>query len=170
MYELKANEKATPVVVYTENTLIHGEIVTRDIVRVNILMRTEGAPNYLHLLNAQIIYPDNATKIVKFAELFVPATEAIGYHVAPGTEIELDYDKSEENRKMQPVKAAMGSFFIDSKIRISTHTDLSTTLDVSRTAWLSLYEAEITNTYLSQMKVEAKMILIRPEKILFGLV
>ena len=170
MYELKANEKATPVVVYTEDTLIHGEIVTRDIVRVNILMRTEGAPNYLHLLNAQIIHPDNATKIVKFAELFVPATEVIGFHIAPGTEVELDYDKHEENRRMQAVKVVMGSFFIDSKIRISTHTDLGTTLDVSRTAWLSLYEAQITNTYLVQMNVPAEMILIRPEKISFGLI
>jgi len=169
MYELQANEKTTPVVVYTEDTLIHGEIVTRDIVRVNILMRTEGAPNYLHLLNAQIIHPDNATKIVKFAELFVPATEVIGFHVAPGTEIELDYDANEENRRMQPIKASMGSFFVESKVRISTHTDLGTTLDVSRTAWLSLYEAQITNTYLPQMNVSAEMILVRPKKVAFGL-
>ena len=169
MYEVAANEKMTPVMVYTEDTLIHGQIVTRDIVRVHILLRTEGAPNYLHLLNAQIIRPDNAAKTVKSDALFVPIGEVIGFHVAPNVEIDLDYEESEGNRRMLPVKVTMGSFLLDGAIRISTQTELKTSLEVSRITWLSLYNISISNTYLAQMKVQAEMILVRPEKVSFGL-
>ena len=170
MHELAANEKTTPVMIYTENTLIHGQVVTREIVRVHILPRTEGAPNYVHLLNAQIIRPDNAAKTLKFDELFTPLSEVIGFHVAPNIEFELDYEESEENRRLVPVKVAMGSFLLDSKIRISTQTALNTSLAVTRSAWLSLYEVNISNTYLAQMNMQAKMILVRPQKVSFGLV
>ena len=170
MYELAENEKTTPVMIYTEDTLIHGQIVTREIVRVHILPRTEGAPNYIHLLNAQIIRPDNAAKTLKFDELFTPLSEVIGFHVAPNVELDLDYEESEENRRLMPLKVAMGSFLLNSKIRISTQTALKTSLEVTRTTWLSLYDASISNTYLAQMNVQAKMILVRPQKVSFGLV
>ena len=168
MYELKPDEKLTAVMAYTENALFHGQIVTREIVRVNILLRTEGAPGYLHLLNAQLIRPGSTPKTIKFDEFFVPTKEVIGFHVAPGEDSNLDYDETEVNRRMSAVKVVMGSFLVDSKIRISTQTDFSTSLEVSRTDWLSLYEASISNLYLSQMSVQTAMLLVRPEAVSFG--
>ncbi len=169
MYQLDPNEKKTPVVLYTEDTLIHGEVITKKIVRVPILLRTEGAPKYLHLLNAQIIRPDNATNVSKFDELLTPVSELVGFHVAPNIEVELDYEEGQANRRMLPLKVAMGSFLLDSKIRISTQTELDKSLEVMRSDWLSLYDARISNAYLTQMKVTSAMILVRPEKVSFGI-
>ena len=169
MYELKSNEKSTDVIIYTADSLIYGQVVTRDIVPVHILLRTEGAPTYLHLLNAKIIRPANASKITKLPELFFPVAEAVGFHVAPNVEASVDYDEGEENRRMFPVKVIMGIFFLDSKIRISTKTELDTTLEVSRATWLSLYDVRVSCSYLAQMNVFSSMILVRPEKTAFGL-
>jgi len=169
VYELKENEKTTPVVVYAENMLVYGKIVTKEIVRVSILLRTDSAPNYLHLVNTQIIQTDSKGKRMSFDEIFFPTKLAIGFHVAPNEEVNLDYDAKEVNRRMAPVRAIMNSFLIDGKLRISSQTEMSASLEVLRTAWLSLYDATITNTYLPAMKIETPMLLVRPEKIAFGL-
>ena len=168
MYELKSNEVKTPVMLYTDNELIHGQVITRDIVRVSIFPRTESVPRYLHLMNAQRIHPGDTVKTMKFDDLFVPEAEVVGFHVAPNIEVELDYDEGEENRRMVPVRALLGSFVIESKIRISTQTAFDNSLEVTRINWLSLYEASITNPYLPQMNVKVPMLLVRPEKITFG--
>ena len=168
MYELKTNEKATPVMIYTESTLIHGKIVTKDFVRVNIFLRTEGAPNYLHLLDAHIIRLGSTVKTMKFDEIYVPIGEIVGFHVAPGIEIELDYEENEANRRMVDMKALLGSCEMSCKIRISTQSDLVNFLETTRSKWLSLYEASNTNPYLPQMKTQAPMLLVRPERTSFG--
>jgi len=170
MYELKPDEKTTSVMVYTEEALYHGQIVTRDFSRVNIFLRTEGAPNYLHLLNAQMIRPGSTPRTINFDEIFIPTIKVIGFHVGPDIENELDYDPMEENRMMAHVKVVLGSFLLESKIRISTQTDLSTSLEVSRVKWLSLYEASITNLYLAQMKVQTPLLLVRQDNVSFGLI
>ncbi len=167
MYELKPNEKTTPVMLYTENTLIHGKVVTRDIVRVNIFLRTEGAPKYLHLLDGQIIRPGNTVKSINFDQIHVPTDEIIGFHVAPGIEIELDYEESEANRRMVAMKVVLGSSLLICKIRISTQSDLENFLETSRSKWLSLYEASISNPYLPQMSAQVPMLLVRPERASF---
>jgi len=170
MYTLKENEKATPIIAYTEDTVIYGKIVTRNIVPVPILLRMEGAPNYIHLINAQIIRPDDPSKALKFSELLAPSQELIAYHVAPGVPVELDYEESEPNRRMVNLKVTMGSFAANCQLRISTKTELTTSLEVSHTSWLSLYNGFITNTYLEAMKVSTPMFLVRPEKVAFGII
>lgn len=169
MYTLKDNEKKTSVMAYTEDALIYGEAVSTKIVRVNIWMRTDSAPKYVHLLNVQIVRPGNSVKTMKFDEMFMPTSELVAFHVAPGIEIDLDYEEGESNRMMQPVKVILGSFVVESVVRISTQTELGNSLEVGRTNWLSLYEAQISNPYLPQMNVPVEMLLVRPEKVGFGL-
>jgi hypothetical protein len=170
MYELKPNEVKTPVMLYTESSLIHGLVITRDIVRVPIFPRTESVPRYMHLINAQQIHPGDTVKTMKFDELFVPTTEVVGFHVAPNIEVELDYEESEANRHLVPVRALLGSFMLESKIRISMQTELDNSLEVTTTSWLSLYDGSITNPYLPQMNVKVPMLMVRPEKVAFGLI
>ena len=169
MYELKDDEKITPVMLYTEDALYHGRLITRKMVRVNIFLRTEGAPTYLHLREAQIINPGNTIRTKKFDEIFVPTKSIIGFHTAPEVEIELDYEVQEKNRRMMPVTAILSSFSIYSSIRISTQAVLSSALDIIRMEWFSLYDAKITNPYLPQMNVQVPMLIMRPEKVSLGL-
>lgn len=173
MYTLKNNEKQTPVVIYTSNALIHGEVVTTEIVRVNIWLRTDNAPNYAHLLNAQIISLAGTTgvKTLKFDDIYVPTNEIIAYHVAPGVEIDLDYMENEVNRRMVPVQAISPELFtLKAEMRISTQTEMGVTLEVGKTRWLSLYNISISNPHLPTMVIQTPMMLIRPEKFSFGII
>lgn len=169
MYELKDNEKITPVMIYTDDALYHGKLITRKMVRVNIFLRTEGAPTYIHLHEAQVISPGSTTRTKKLDEIFVPLKAITCFHTAPDVEIELDYEPSEENRRMMPVTAILNSFFLDCTTRLSTQTELSSALEVTRMEWLSLYDAKITNPYLPQLNIQVPMLIARPEKIVLGL-
>jgi hypothetical protein len=58
---------------------------------------------------------------------------------------------------------------VKGKIRISTQTELATSLEVARLSWLSVYDAEIANPYLPQMPVmHVPMMLVNPEHVAFG--
>ena len=93
----------------------------------------------------------------------------IGFHTLPPTDEALDYDPNEANRVMQDVQVLMGSFVVKGKIRISAQTEVSTSLEVARITWMSIYDAEIANPYLPQMPiVQVPMMLVNPEQVAYG--
>jgi hypothetical protein len=170
MKPLASDEKTAMVMVYTHNSLIRGEVVIKETLRVSIWLRTQGVPNFIHLHQAQaILLGGTPPKSLNYAELFVPTVDVIGFHIAPPEQDPLDYDASEANRMMQPVDMMIGSFLLKGKIRISMQTDVATNLDVSRSAWMSIYEADITNPYLAQFSVHVPMLLVNPLHVNFGI-
>ena len=172
MYTPAADEKLTPVMLYTHDTLIRGEVVTKtNVLRVNIWLRTDGAPKYMHVLKPQVlVFGGSPVKALTYAETYFPTSELIGFHTLPPTDEPLDYDPNEMNRTMMPVEVKVGTFLMKGKIRISTQTDLGSSLEVARLSWLSLYDAEITNPYLPQMPaIHVPMALLNPMKVAFSL-
>lgn len=170
MRELAPDEKLSTVMVYTPTSLVRGELILKDHVRVSIWLRTQGVPNYIHLYNAHLIQlaglpPKTHTP----GEAFVPTPEVIGFHLAPPAQDPLDYDQSELNRKMELAHVLAGSFEIKSKIRVSTQTDFASSLDVMNTTWLSLYEAEISNPHVPRLKLNVPMLLVRPGRVTISL-
>lgn len=171
MKPLAPDEKTALVMLYTHNMLVRGEIVIKESLRVSIWLRTQGVPNYIHLHSPNVILLGGTPpKSLAYSEIFVPTAEVIGFHLAPPAQDPLDYDASEANRRMQPVDMLVGSFMLKAKLRISTQTELATFLDVSRSSWTSVYEADITNPYLSQFNVHTPMMLVNPNHVSFGLV
>jgi hypothetical protein len=116
-----------------------------------------------------ILFGGTPPKSLAYSELFIPTAEVIGFHLAPPALDPLDYEAGEVNRRMQPVDMLVGSFMLKAKLRISTQTELATYLDVSRSSWLSIYEAEITNPYLPQFNTRVPMLLVNPNHVSFGL-
>jgi hypothetical protein len=170
MKPLASDEKIALVMVYTHNSLIRGEVVIKETLRVSIWLRTQGVPNFIHLHNPQVILLGGTPpKSLNYSELFVPTVDVIGFHIAPPEQDPLDYDASEANRTMQPVDMMVGSFLLKGKIRISMQTDVATNLDVSRSAWMSIYEADISNPYLAQFNVRVPMLLVNPSHVNFGI-
>jgi len=170
MRELAPDERSSTVFVYTQTSLIRGDIILRESARVSIWLRTQGVPNFIHVFKANIIQlagspPRNYSK----EEVFIPTSEVIGFHLSPPAQDPLDYDPSEANRRMLPVQALAGSFEIKSLLRVSTATDIAAGLDVMNTTWMSLYEAEITNPYVPQLNLSVPMLLVRPNKVTIGL-
>jgi len=171
MYTLTPDEKAIAIMIYSHTALIRGEAVVKENVRVSVWMRTDAAPEYIHLLKPQIIIANNSTtKIYSFSELYYSTSQALAYHLAPPAKDPLDYDESEANRVMQPVTLLVGPFLMNGNIRISSKVDLGTNIASSRMAWLSLYEVKITNPYLPQMgEIQVPMLLVRPGQVSYGL-
>ena len=172
MYILRPDEKTTPVMLYTQESLVRGDAVTKqNILRVNIWLRTDAAPKYMHLLKPQVlVFGGSPVKTLSYSELYYPTTQLIGFHVMPPTEEALDYETSEANRMMQPVEVLVGTFVMKGNIRISTQTELGSSLEVARIAWMSLYDVEIMNPYLPQMPpMHIPMMLVNPTHVAFGL-
>lgn len=170
MKPLAPDEKSAMVMVYTPNMLVRGEVVVKESLRVNIWLRTQGVPNYVHVIKPQIIlFGGAAPKSLVYSEIFVPTVKVLAFHLAPPAQEPLDYEEGEANRMMQPVDLVVGTFLLKAKLRISTQTDVATNLDVSRTAWMSVYDAAIRNPYLPQFSVQAPMLLVNPGQVSFGL-
>lgn len=171
MYVLRPDEKTTPVMLYTHDTLVRGEAVSKQsVLRVNIWLRTDGAPKYMHVLKPQVIvFGGTPVKPLSFSEIYFPTSGLIAFHILPPAEEVLDYDPNEANRMMQDVQVLVGTFVVKGKIRISAQTELATSLEVARVSWLSLYDADIANPYLPEMPpLHVPMMLVNPERVAFG--
>jgi hypothetical protein len=169
MENLAADEKSTMVMVYTLNMLVRGEVVTKESTRVDVWPRTQGVPNLIRILKPSILlFGGSPPKPLTYAEIFVPTTTMIGFHLGLPTTGALDYDENEKNRSMEPVSLLMGTFTVKGHIRIATSSSLATNLEVAYNGWLSIYDAEISNPFLPQMPhMQIRMMLVSPSRISF---
>jgi len=157
---------------YTQHSVIRGEaVIKQNIARVNIWLRSDGAPRYMHILKPQVLVCGGSpVKALSYSEVYFPTSEAIAFHTLPPTDEPLDYDPSEADRKMESVEVLVGTFLMKGNIRISTHMEVATSLEAARVPWMSLYAVSITNPYLPQMPtLQAPMVLISPSRVAFGL-
>ena len=170
MKELASDEKIATVMVYTQNMLARGEVIAKENARVSIWLRTQGVPNYIHLYQPQVISLAGAVpKTSSFSEIFIPTIQVTAFHLAPPAQDPLDYEANEGNRIMQPLDVMIDSFLMKGKIRISPQTDVGTSLDVMRASWMSIYEADISNTFLPQFNVHVPMLLVNPSRVNLGI-
>jgi hypothetical protein len=117
-----------------------------------------------------VVFGGTPVKTHSFSEIFFPTLQLIAFHILSPAEEPLDYDPQEANRMMQDVEVLAGTFVMKGKIRISTHTEVVTSLEMARVAWMSLYDAEITNPFLGQMPpLRVPMTLINPTHVSFAL-
>lgn len=171
MYILRPDERTTPVMLYSQESVVRGEVVVKDSVhRVNIWLRTDGVPRYLHLLKPQVlIFGGSPVKALTYSEVYYPTSQVIAFHTLPPAEETLDYEASEANRMMQELDVIVGTFVMKGKIRISTQTEVGVSLELARVSWLSLYDVSISNPYLPQMTtIQVPMVLVNPNHSAFG--
>lgn len=169
--KLANDEKTSLVMIYTANALLRGQVITKESIRVSIWLRTQSAPEYIHLLKGNLLtFGAGATRQSTFPELILPTSEVLAYHLAPPAHDPMDYDESEANRVMEPITALVGTFRFDGHIRLSIQSDAITSLTVARSPWLSLYHVAISNPLLSSMgTLKVPMVLIRPTHTIFGM-
>lgn len=170
MPTLAADEKTTTVLVYTQNALVRGEVVTKQNARVSVWLRMQVEVNYLRIYNPQFLaFGGPMTKSMINDELFCPIEHIHGFHLAPPANEPLDYDETEPNRVMKDVNLLIGQFSIKGKLRLSTHSDLATSLEVAHAGWLSAYEVEISPLFVPSFPtMKAPMMLVNPRYVSFG--
>jgi len=171
MYTLAPGEKSSLVMAYTQNMLVRGEVVNAENVRVNTWLRTQGVPEYMHLLKPQVlIFGSGSVKTMTYSEIFVPVATVIGFHPIPPTENPLDYADDEKNRVMVPVTALVGTFMFKGKLRISSLSGFGASIELAHSSWTSIYEVAVTNPYLPQMQpLHVPMILMSPKQVSLAL-
>jgi hypothetical protein len=146
-YTLEAGERATPVMVYTLTTLVRGEIITKEQLRVSTFLRTQAAPEFVGLYNVQVLIFGGPTGIqqASFPEYYIPAQQILAYHIVPPAKDPPDYDPSEPNRKMEPAILLVGTFRFSGNLRMATQSKLSKYLELARESFISMYDVEINN-------------------------
>ena len=167
--DLAPDDKSTMVLLYTQNALIRGEVVTRANARVGVWLRTQGVPNMIHMLKPSIlILGGSPPKSLSYAEIFVPTVTVIGFHLAPPSNDPMDYDENEKNRTFAPISLRLGTFIVKGSIRISSTASISTSLEVAYNGWMSIYNAEISNPFLPQMQpMLVPLLLTSPSRVNF---
>lgn len=170
MKPLAADEKLVPVMIYTPTMLVRGDYLAKEHVRVSILLRTQGVPNYLYVRNAHVmVFGGTPPKSLSFPEMFVPTPSVIAFHLVPPAQDVMDYDASEANRIMQPMDMVVGTFHFKGHVRMSAQTEIGVSLEVMRISWLSIYDTQITNPYLSQFQIQVPLLVINPTQVSMAL-
>lgn len=172
MYILRPDEKTVPVMLYSKHGVVRGDaVVKQNVPRVNIWLRTDGAPRYIHVLKPQVlIFGGSPAKALSYSEIYFPTSEVIAFHTLSPIDEPVDYDLDEANRKMEVVELLVGTFVMKGKISVSTQTEVDHTLEAARVSWMSVYEVWVTNLYLPQMPaLQASMVLVNPMHVAFGL-
>jgi len=170
MHTLAPDEKATTVMIYTVNSLVRGDLITKQSSRVSIWLRMQGQVHYIHLHKPQVLALGGAlTKSVVYDELHFPIAQILGFHPAAHSDEPLDYDPDEPNRIMKSMELLLGGFLVKGKLRISTHADFATAVEVAHSGWLSVYDAEVTPMFVQGFPImHAPLMLVNPMLVGFG--
>ena len=167
MTDLSPDEKSTLAMTYTQNMLVRGEVVTRQGVRVSTWLRTQGVPEYIRLYKPTVlIFGSGAVKALTYAEVSVPVSTVIAFHLVPPVSEPLDYAEDEMNRVMVPITALPGTFQFKGYFRISAKASLSTSIELAQSDWSSIYNVDVTNPSMPQMQpIHLPLILINPKQV-----
>ncbi len=170
-YTLAADEKATPVMVYTLTGLAWGDIITKELVRVRTWLRTNMAPAYLSLYDVRVLQVGGAASARPwaFSEYHVPTSHAVAFHLLPPAPDLLELDPLEPNRKMEPVTALAGLFRFDGFARMASISTLRSFLDATKEPFLPLYDVEISHPATPSLGVmRIPYVLVRQETAMFA--
>lgn len=170
MHQLAPDDKLTTCMVYSSNKLIHGQLITKESVRVSILPRMQALTNFLHFFKAQIwFFGGGEPRLLNYAECFFPVEQMIGFHMAPPACDPLDYEAGLANRTLSALSMMLGVFLVKGKILVSTQVELGANLELAHKSWLSVYEADVSSPFLPQMPMlHVPMLLVRPSQVSFG--
>ena len=144
LYEIGPDDVVFPLMVYTPTQLIWGETLTKKTIRFLTLMRTPMRPSYIVLYKAKILL-HGAQSPLAFPVAHIPITDVLAVHPAPPEQEPYDYDEGEKNRKFEPVTIFAGDFRMDGKVRISTRTNVTQTLDVAKEPYTAVYDVSVSS-------------------------
>jgi hypothetical protein len=153
-YTLGEYEKAATVMVYTHNSLIRGDVVVKEAIRVSTWLRTQSAPDFLHIYGAQVVlFAGGPPQSLSFPEYHMATPQVLVFHLAPPAKDPLDYDASEPNRKMEPLTVLVGGFRMNGSVRMATATTLGKHIELAKEVFTSIYDLEISNPALPSLGV-----------------
>ena len=168
LYRLEPDEKVAQVMVYTPSTFYWGEVVVKSIIRVSTWLRTNTVPNRISLYNAMGLITLPGCKPFSYAEVHIPLSQILAFHLIPPAQDPPDFDPTEPNRKTHPINAAFNSFIVKGSLRLSASADLKKFLEVTHESFTSVYDAEVTNPAVQSFRgLNVPYLMVRQETTVF---
>jgi hypothetical protein len=169
--QIGVDEKTTPVMAYTRTSIIWGDVVTKQQIRVSSWLKTSAAPDVVAVYNAKVlpVLFNGGVKPNVFTEAHVPAKEILAFHVLPPAADPLDYDPANEpNLHMEPTSVLIANVRIDGFLRLSIHTNLAKFLDVSHETFTNIYDAVISSPIMPALgTIKCGFAIVRDEAATF---
>lgn len=169
-YKVDSDEKVAHVMVYTSASLVWGEVVVKEMIRVSTWLRTNTAPDRITLYNAKSLVTTSVNNLhpTAYPEVNIAVPQIIAWHLAPPAKDPIDYDPTEPNRHLEPINILLSTFLIKGSLRLSTNADLKKYLEVTREAYTALYDVEISNLIMPNLgPIVVPYILVRQDSSIF---
>jgi hypothetical protein len=165
------DEKAAPVLAYTEEMLYRGTVVVKTTSRVSNLLRMSTAPNRLLLYDVVAMHTGLANPPLPalYKKISLATSQILAFYLLPPNLDPLDYDPTEQNRRMEPVSITVGNTRIYGLIRLTGQMSMVQMLEVAHDAFLSVYDAEVTSPLVRGMgNHKVPFVLVRIVNAVFG--
>ena len=140
-YTLAPDEKATQVMIGTTDTLMWGDLVTKQAVRVNTYLNSL-AEDYVPLRDAKILFlaPNEHVAPIERASVHIRQEEILIFLVMHDED---PLPEETQTRRYEPVEAIISSFQIEGSILKAPISNVHNMLLVSKATYLPIYSATI---------------------------
>jgi hypothetical protein len=146
MPPLAEDEKVTLVMIYLDQGIVWGNVITKSQIRVSTWLRTTAAPDFITAYQANFLFTYGGTtqKPSQYPVIHIPTSKVLAFHLMPPNSDPIDYDPSEPNRMLERAGLIVGGFIFEGFIRISSISNLNSYIDVTREEYSVLYDLNIT--------------------------
>ena len=140
-YTLAPDEKATQVMIGTADTLMWGDLVTKEQVRTSAYLNTL-AEDYVSLHDAKILFlaPTEQMAPVERSSVHIRQEEIMIFFVMHDEE---PLPEETQTRRYEPVEAIIGSFQVEGAILKAPISNLQNMLLVSKATYMPIYNATV---------------------------
>jgi hypothetical protein len=168
--QLAEDEKLTPVMIYTGQSMVWGQAFSKQAIRVSTWLNTEMTPSYMKIYNAKLLLVGGSNPPVPINHpiLHLQTSGINAFHLMPPFDEGLDYDPDEPNRKMVPVSAYLGYFRFDGFNRMAEMTTMDNFLGAAKGKYITIYDITMTCPLIPSIKgIKAPMVLLRQSQVTF---
>jgi hypothetical protein len=140
-YELQPDEKATQVMIGTQDMLLWGDLVTKEHARINAFLSTL-AEDFVPLHDVKILFlaPTQQISPLQRAIAYVKLEEILFFF--PMAE-NVPLPEESETRRFEPIELVVGSFQIEGQLLKSPVATMQNLLLVTKDNYMSFYQATI---------------------------
>ena len=143
-YELKADEKATQVMIATHDLLLWGDLVTKEQARISAFLSTL-AEDFVPLHDVKILHlaPSQQLAPMHRAEAYVKLEEILLFYIMSE---DVPLPEESEVRRYKPVEILVGDFQIEALLLKSPISSIQNLLLVIKDDYVPVYKATIRHT------------------------
>ena len=140
-YTLAPDEKATQVMIGTADTLMWGDLVTKQAVRISAYLNTL-AEDYVPLRDAKVLFlaPREQTTPIERSSVHIRQEEILIFFVMHDEE---PLPEETQTRHYAPVEAIISSFQIEGALLKAPISNLQNMLLVSKATYMPIYNATV---------------------------